>query len=113
MKKKRNAMLLLIGLSLTLVLPNIVVQAQPKAVICTTLQEEPLGASIDILISTYTQDYSSVRSLINAYGGVVKQEFKYASGIAASIPSGLIKVLETTPNVKKLALDKAKQIELN
>jgi subtilisin family serine protease len=110
-RKKHILVLLLIGLSLTLILPNVVVQAKPEAVISSTLLEEPLGASIDVLISTHSQDYSSVRSLINAYGGVVKQEFKYASGIAASIPSSLLTVLETTSNVKRVALDSLRYLE--
>ncbi|MFX0061592.1 MAG: S8 family serine peptidase [Candidatus Hermodarchaeota archaeon] len=83
-----------------------------EAAISSTLNQvsQAPGTPVKVLIETNTRDYSSVTSQITALGGKVTSEFKYAQGLAAEVPVGLISVLRTNPNVKRISLDEMRSL---
>jgi len=54
------------------------------------------GESVNVLIKTFTNDYSSVVAQINDLGGKVGFLYKYVTGLSASLPTN--KILELTQN---------------
>lgn len=63
------------------------------------------GAPLNILVQTESQDYAAAISTINAAGGQVTRTFKYASGLAATVPPSAIEALIALDGVGKISLD--------
>ena len=111
MKKKQIIAILLI-FAFASVASFTFVSAMPNKV-SSKLEDELSrldAGSIDILIETFSQDYTSIISEIESYGGIVTDEFKYASGLAAKIPITAIKDLKALSNVKKISKDEVRHI---
>ena len=86
-------------LSMFTMVPFVSTQIAPSiAKISPTLLNEMAnaGESVNVLIKTFTNDYSSVVRQINDLGGKVGYLFKYVSGLSASLPTS--KIVELTQN---------------
>jgi len=86
-------------LSMFTVVPTVTSQIMPNiGKISPILFEEmtKAGESVNVLIKTLTNDYSSLVKQINDFGGKVGFLFKYVSGLSASIPTS--KIVELTQN---------------
>ncbi|MFX0204784.1 MAG: S8 family serine peptidase [Candidatus Hodarchaeota archaeon] len=114
MRKKLLLSIFLLGFTLTMVFPaTFTVSGNTEAeisVISPTLLEQPLGAFVDVLIETNTNDYSALVAQINAFNGEVTYEYQYARGLSAKIPSNLLISLKSHPNVKKISADELRYI---
>jgi subtilisin family serine protease len=60
---------------------------------------------MDILIETDSQNYSAVAAAIEDLGGSVTRTFKYANGLAASIPKESVSSLADVAGVEQVSLD--------
>jgi len=67
-------------------------------------------AGVRVLIETYTSDYSTIVADIDALGGEVHFEFKYAKGLAATLPADSVATLAKNLNVKAIGLDEERTI---
>ena len=65
---------------------------------------------LNVLITTLTKDYSSVIADIKRLGGTVTRTFKYASGLAASVPADKILSLAENENILKIEFDTTREI---
>jgi len=86
-------------LSMFTVIPLVNTQVFPNiGKISPTLLNEMTnaGESVNVLIKTFTQEYSSLVKQISDLGGNVGFLFKYVNGLSASLP--VSKVLELTQN---------------
>ena len=114
MKKKLIISLLVAAAIITMLAIPLVAQtaAVHEAAISSDLTQvsQAPGTPVRILIETNTRDYSSVISQISALGGRVTSEFKYAQGLAAEVPVGVISLLRTNANVRKISLDEMRTI---
>ena len=63
------------------------------------------AGSINVLIETYSHDYASIISEIESLGGIITNQFKYASGLAAEVPINAIFEVNNHPNIKKISKD--------
>lgn len=68
------------------------------------------GESINVLIETVSNEYSSVINQINELGGKVGYVFEYLSGLSASLPAN--KIIELTQNslVERIYYDSLRQL---
>ncbi len=67
------------------------------------------GGPIDILIGTESHDYSDAIAAVETAGGTVTRQFKYARGIAATVPAaGLIDLFGA--GVGKIGLDQKRTL---
>lgn len=64
----------------------------------------------DVLITTRDHDYASVIADIENMGGVVSREFKYATGLAASVPVSGLMTLKNNGNVIRIADDQMRYL---
>lgn len=62
-------------------------------------------SNVKVLIETYTSDYAAVVADIEALGGEVTFQYKYAKGLAATIPAETVMKLARNPDVKAIGLD--------
>lgn len=70
-------------------------------------QAEP---NVQVLIETYTKDYARVVADIEALGGEVTFQYKYATGLAAKLPANKVFQLAENLNVKAMFLDEKRSI---
>lgn len=61
--------------------------------------------SFDVLVATRSHDYETVIRDIEQAGGTVTRQFKYAKGLAASIPFAALKTLRHNPDVLHVEKD--------
>lgn len=61
--------------------------------------------NVDVLIETYTSDYTTIVAEIRKLGGKVTFQYKYARGLAATISAESVMELARNPNVKAIGLD--------
>ncbi|MFX1253236.1 MAG: S8 family serine peptidase [Promethearchaeota archaeon] len=80
------------------------------SVVTPKVLSQESGNPINVLIQTRTKDYRSVTSQVMALGGEITRQFKYASGLAAEIPSGVIGELRTHPNIQRISLDEVRYL---
>ncbi len=114
--RKKQIILILVVFTLLNVVSFPFVFAEPQK-ISSDLEDELSrldagsidAGSINVLIETYDYDYTSIVSYIEFFGGVVTNEFKYASGLAAEIPINAIENLKDLSNVKKISKDEIRQ----
>jgi len=60
---------------------------------------------VDLLISTASQDYDAIIAAVEELGGDVTLQFKYARGLAATVPASAISSLTSLNGVEKISLD--------
>lgn len=70
-------------------------------------------SNIKVLIETYTNDYAAVVAVIEALGGEVTFQYKYAKGLAATIPAEDVANLAKNPDVKAISLDETRTPSAN
>jgi subtilisin family serine protease len=63
------------------------------------------GGSVDILIQTFSKDYSAVEADVVRLGGCVRFKYRYVNGLAATLPVKSLLELARNSNVKKIFLD--------
>lgn len=63
------------------------------------------GQEFAVLISTRDHDYASVIETIEREGGTVTHQFKYARGLAATVPVSALKALRRHDDVMRVAND--------
>ncbi len=107
MKKelRSTALTLLLALSLFTVF-TFVPADTPLAKISSALAGSlDTSHDMDILVTTSTDDYTSVEASILELGGQVNSKFKYVKGLAASIPADKIPTLVANEYVVKIFKD--------
>jgi subtilisin family serine protease len=67
-------------------------------------------APIDILITTVTNDYSSVITDVQRLGGNVRSQFEYVNALAASVPANKILALAENENILKIYYDEPRSL---
>lgn len=72
--------------------------------------EAPDDATIDVLISTVSNDYSSVVADIQRLGGKVRRQFQYVNALAASVPADKILALAENENILKIYYDEPRTL---
>lgn len=70
-----------------------------------TLIAEAKARKVDVLIGTRGHDYADTVAAIEKDGGKVTHRFKYAKGLAASVPIGALSRIARLPGVNGLAPD--------
>jgi len=68
------------------------------------------SAPINVLIETYTNDYSGVVADVNSLGGKVTHGYKYINALAASIPADQIALLSNNDNIVKIYYDEERTL---
>lgn len=61
--------------------------------------------SLDLLVETESQDYTRIVAAIENLGGTVSRTFKYANGLAATLPKTSVASLSGIPGVEEVSLD--------
>jgi len=88
-------------------------QMTTSAVISKALLSQILThaeSNVQVLVETYTNDYVAVVADIRALGGEVTFQYKYATGLAATIPANNVFKLAENSNVKAISLDETRTI---
>jgi len=75
-----------------------------------SLIETKGNAPIDVLISTVSNDYSSVIADIQRLGGEVRRQFQYVNALAASVPADKILALAENENILKIYYDEPRTL---
>ena len=80
--------------------------AKPKLseALATAAKENP-GTDVNILITTTNHKYGQIVKKINNLGGSVSNRFKYANGLAATVPVSALLQLSDIKNVEGISLD--------
>ncbi len=108
MKKLSRFILILAGLLVLLLVLSAAAPASPAAKLSAALQSQTKGttdASIDVLIETTSFDYDAIVAAIEAAGGQVNQTFKYAKGLAATVPVARMMDIAALSGVSGVSLD--------
>jgi hypothetical protein len=103
----------LLLLSMFTIVPITTSQIAPSlAKISPTLWNEMAnaGESINVLIKTFTNDYSSVVKQINDLGGNVGFLYKYVNALSASIPTNKIFELSKNSMIEKIYYDVKREL---
>lgn len=103
----------LLLLSMFAIVPIMTSQIAPSlAKISPTLWNEMANAdeTINVLIKTFTNDYSSVVKQINDLGGNVGFLFKYVNGLSASLPANKIVELSKNSMIERMYYDVKRQL---
>jgi subtilisin family serine protease len=61
--------------------------------------------TIDVLVETDSQNYGAIIDAIEGMGGTVSQTFKYADGLAATMPKESVSALADVSGVEQVSLD--------
>jgi subtilisin family serine protease len=105
--KRKQAIFLLVILGLVSITSFTFVKSEPNNV-SSKLQDELSTiqtGTIDVIIETYTQDYSSIISEVESRGGIITNTFGYTSGLAAKVPIDAFMKLKAISNVKTISKD--------
>jgi hypothetical protein len=110
---KATILVPLLIISMFTMLPMVTAQVAPNiGKISPMLLSEMAnaGESVNVLIKTVSNDYSSVVQQISDLGGKVGYLFKYVSGLSASLPTN--KIIELTQNdlVERIYYDTPRQL---
>ncbi len=73
-----------------------------------------LGTSsemVPVLITTESHDYEAIVQAIEDAGGTVTQQYKYATGLAAELPRGVVLSISELPGVQRVQADEPRQLE--
>jgi len=103
----------LLLLSMFAIVPVITSRVAPSlAKISPTLWNEMMntGESINVLIKTFTNDYSSVVKQINDLGGNTGFLYKYVNGLSASLPASKIIELSKNSMIERIYYDVERQL---
>lgn len=76
----------------------------------TLLSKIGKSGMVNVLIETYTKDYSSVVSDINMLGGKVTHEYSHVKALAASIPADKVFQLAKNSDVKRIYYDEKRMV---
>lgn len=68
------------------------------------------AGSVDVLVSTADSDYDAVIAAIEDVGGTVYQTFKYANGLAATLPRTSIADIAALGDVTNIGLDSLREV---
>jgi hypothetical protein len=88
-------------------------QATRSAVISKALLSQILTQAepnVQVLVETHTNDYARVVADIEALGGEVTFQYKYATGLAAKLPANKVFQLAENLNIKAIFLDEKRSI---
>lgn len=69
------------------------------------------GEAVQVLITTESNDYTAVVQAIEAAGGTVTHQYKYATGLAAELPGDAVMSIGALAGVKQVQLDQIREIE--
>jgi hypothetical protein len=68
------------------------------------------SGSLDVLIQTADQNYSTIVAVVEDLGGNVTHTFKYANGLAATLPKTAVATLAGVAGVQQISLDTMRYI---
>jgi len=100
-------------LSMFTVIPLVNSQVLPNvAKISPVLFDEmaSAGESVNVLVKTFTNDYSAVVKQIEELGGKIGHLFKYFSGLSASLPASNIPELSRSSLVERIYYDAERKL---
>lgn len=69
------------------------------------------GESVQVLITTETQDYTAIVEAIEAAGGTVTHQYKYATGLAAELPGDSVLSIGELSGVVQVQNDSERNLE--
>lgn len=82
----------------------------PASAVDTAQIDAALRASVNVLVRTDDHDYSKIIASIESHGGKVSQTFRYARGLAATVPAGAVAKLRRVEGVLGVGPDEIRQL---
>ncbi|MDX1614536.1 MAG: S8 family serine peptidase, partial [Candidatus Promineifilaceae bacterium] len=110
MVKKQHFVIMLLVALLALVAASVPdAAASPPEISAALGQALESAETVDVLVQMNSHEYAAAVQAITDSGGTVTHQFRYADGLAATVPVAGIEALALTDGVTKIGLDVMRQ----